>query len=243
MAHTDSTAAATGPDISTSPRDLRSFWRILLAVVAVVPTTAKGIWYVLIPINQDADFQDTVASYAAHRSLVTGLQWLDALFMVTLVPAVLAVAWTTRRRAPRLTTAGLLLAGGGLLTGLTLLGGPNTPALLTVQHDLDLATMSKLYDALDGDPVTLAAGGLFLIGIVVGLGLLGGALWRSRVAPAWMGIALMVGGITHPFLPGHVAQGIGLLVASAGFAGATLALLRLRDDEFDLPAVAATRAP
>ena len=241
MARTDTTAAATGLDTTTSPRDLRSFWRIVLAVVAVVPTTAKGIWYVLIPINQDADFRDTVASYGAHRSLVAGLEWLDAVFMVTLVPAVLAVAWTTRRRAPRMTTAGLLLAGGGVLAGLTLLSGPNTLAMLTVQHDLDFATMSKLSDVVEGDPMMLAAAGLFLSGIVFGLALLGGALWRGRVAPAWMGIALIVGGITHPFLPGHVAQGIGLLVASAGFAGATLALLRLRNDDFDLPPVAATR--
>jgi hypothetical protein len=52
-----------------------------------------------------------------------------------------------------------------------------------------------------------------------------------------MGIALMIGGITHPVLPGHVAQGAGL-IATAGFAGATLALLRLSNDDFDLPPAA-----
>jgi hypothetical protein len=34
-----------------------------------------------------------------------------------------------------------------------------------------------------------------------------------------------------------MAQGIGLLVAAAGFAGASAALLRMRNDEFDLPPV------
>jgi ABC-type uncharacterized transport system permease subunit len=71
--------------------------------------------------------------------------------------------------------------------------------------------------------------------------LLGLALWRSRVAPRWMAIALIVGGVTHPFLPNHVIVGIGLLIAAAGFAGATVALLRMRNDEFDLPPIAMSK--
>jgi hypothetical protein len=46
----------------------------------------------------------------------------------------------------------------------------------------------------------------------------------------------MVGGATHPFIPSHIGQGIGLLVAAAGFTGASITLLRMRNDEFDLPA-------
>jgi hypothetical protein len=53
-----------------------------------------------------------------------------------------------------------------------------------------------------------------------GLLLLGIALWRSRVAPAWMGIALGLGGFTHPFLPGHVLAGLGLPPLSASPARA-----------------------
>ena len=70
---------------------------------------------------------------------------------------------------------------------------------------------------------------------MVGLPLLGIALWRSRVAPRWMASALIIGGATHPFLPNHVVAGIGLLVAGLGFAGATRALLRMTNDDFDLP--------
>lgn len=72
-----------------------------------------------------------------------------------------------------------------------------------------------------------------------GLLLLGIALWRSRVAPAWMGIALAVGGFTHPFLWGTILTGVGLLVAAVGFAGASVALLRMSNDDFDRPAVPA----
>jgi hypothetical protein len=78
---------------------------------------------------------------------------------------------------------------------------------------------------------------LFILAITFGLLLLGIALWRSRVAPAWMGIALAVGGFTHPFMPTHTAAGVGLIVTAIGFAGASIALLRTPNDAFDLPPV------
>lgn len=71
--------------------------------------------------------------------------------------------------------------------------------------------------------------------------MLGLALWRSRLAPRWMALALIVGTFTHPFMPNQVAAGAGLIVAAIGFAGASLALLRMSDDEFDLPPRRAAR--
>ncbi|WP_169984388.1 hypothetical protein [Microbispora sp. H10836] len=98
-----------------------------------------------------------------------------------------------------------------------------------------MTTMAEIQKAMEDDPVQLAAGLLFILGIVAGPLLLGLALWRSGAAPAWTGILLAAGGFTHPFMPGHVASGVGLLVTAVGFAGASVALLRMRDDEFDLP--------
>src|SRR5258706_13564647 len=141
-----------------------------------------------------------------------------------------------RAGLPPLAGAGAVIALHALLAVIALLSGVETPAQVTVQHNLDINAMSALDQALQKEPLLAIAGLLFIVGIVFGLGLLGAALWRSRYAPAWMGIALMIGGATHPFIPGHVGQGIGLLVASVGFAGASVALLRMRNGEFDLPA-------
>ncbi|WP_248960759.1 proton-conducting transporter transmembrane domain-containing protein [Sphaerisporangium perillae] len=230
------TTTAAGPSAARPLRDVRGFWRVLLAVVAPLPMIAKGVYYLLSPVEGGAEFKDTVAAFAAHPQLADTLKWFDAVFVAGLVPATFAVAWAARRGAPRLTTAGALIALVGFLAGVSLLGGVLTPALLTVQHDLDIDAMAKLDQAWNNEPLIMVAGLLFIVGIVFGLGLLGAALWRSRVAPAWMGIALMAGGITHPFVPGHIGQGVGLLVTAAGFAGASVALLRMRNDEFDLPA-------
>lgn len=227
--------AADAVTAARPPRDVRGFWRILLAVIAPVPILAKGIFYVLSPVEGDADFKESVAAFADHQQLLSAMKWLDVVFVVGIIPAIFAVSWVSRRGAPRLTTAGAFIALLGFFAGLTLLGGVQTPALVTVQHDLDVDTMAQLDQALHNEPLLGIASLLFIVGVVFGLGLLGAALWRSRYAPAWMGIALMVGGATHPFIPGHVAQGIGLVVAAVGFAGASVALLRMTNDQFDLP--------
>ena len=124
----------------------------------------------------------------------------------------------------------ILLAGSGNMAGTISL------ERLAVKEGLDQATIDKLAIALEEHPINQIAGLLFILGITFGLLLLGLALWRSRVAPAWMGIALAIGGFTHPFLPGHFIAGLGLLVAAVGFAGASYALLRTRNQDFDLPA-------
>ena len=48
----------------------------------------------------------------------------------------------------------------------------------------------------------------------------------------------MRGGATHPFLPTSVGQWLGLLVAAAGMAAVSVALLQMPDAEFDLAPLA-----
>jgi len=223
------------------PRDRRGFWRILLAIIVVLPMPSKGIYYLLTPVGGDATFQESVTSFEAHRGILETLKWFDAVFVVTLIPATIAVAWVARRGAPRLTTAGAVIALTGFLIGMPLLGGVMTPALVTVQHDLDVTAIAAVDNALHHEPLLGIASVLFIVGIVLGLGLLGGALKRSRSVPAWVGLAVMIGGATHPFIPNHIGQGIGLFVAAAGFTGVSVALLQMTNDEFDLPAASLAR--
>jgi hypothetical protein len=215
---------------------------LVLAVIVPLPMLAKGVYYMLTPVEGDVTFKDSVTAFEAHRDILETLKWFDAVFVVTLVPATIAVAWVARRGAPSLTTAGAVIALTGFLVGLPLLG-VETPALVAVQHDLDLTSVAALDEALHHEPLLGIASLLFIVGIVFGLGLLGGALKRSRAVPAWVGIAVMVGGATHPFIPNHIGQGIGLFVAAAGFIGVSLALLRMSNDEFDLPATTHEGAP
>ncbi len=228
-------ADVTAAEARRSVHDTRSFWRLLLAVVVPLPFLAKGAYYVLVPVDGDADFAATVGAFEAHRGLLETLKWLDAAFVVLLLPATVAIAWVARRGAPRLTTAGAAIALAGFLFGLSLLGGVETPALVTAQHDLDRSSMSALDRTLTHEPLLGLASLLFIAGVVLGLGLLGGALLRSRAVPVWAGLCVLLGGATHPFLPTHVGQGAGLWVAAVGCVGVSAALLRMPDDAFDLP--------
>lgn len=215
--------------------DVRRFWRILLAVIAPLPMLANAIYYLFSPTDGNASFEQSVTAAIAHGDRMTALEWIQIPFVSLLIPATFAVAWVARRGAPRLTTAGALIALTGFCVGFGGLPGTVSLANLTVNQGLDPAAVSKVSVAMEDHPITQLSGLLFIAGITFGLLLLGIALWRSRVVPAWMGIALAIGGLTHPFLPGHIAQGIGLLVAAVGFTGATYALLKMHNDEFDLP--------
>ena len=243
MSATTEPAPLASAASASQPRDRRGFWRILLAIIVVLPMPAKGVFYLLTPVAGDVTFQESVSSFEAHRGILETLKWFDAVFVVTLIPATIAVAWVARRGAPRLTTAGAVIALTGFLVGISLLGGVMTPALVTVQHDLDVTSMAALDGAVHHEPLLGIASLLFVVGVVLGLGLLGGALTRSRSVPAWVGLAVMVGGATHPFIPNHIGQGIGLFVAAAGFTGVSVALLRMTNDEFDLPAGSFANAP
>jgi hypothetical protein len=158
-------------------------------------------------------------------------------FLLFLIPATAALAWTTRRSRPVLTTVGACVSLLGFLAAFPLLPGGDSFAWVAVQENFDVATVTRFDEALWAQPIVGVAIILFLSGLVIGLPMLGVALWRSKVAPAWMAWCLILGTVTHPFIPGHTAQGIGLLVGAVGFLGVSRALLRMPNTDFDLPAV------
>ena len=154
-------------DQTASRRDTRTFWRLLLAV-APLPMLCMGIVYVLKPFEGDAPIADTVADIAAHRQLYEVIMWLGLPFLVGLIPAVIAVAWVTRRRTPVLTTVGAAWTLLGCLSAFPLLVPDDLLAYLAVTQGLDVATVAALDEAWWALPVTGAAALLFISGIVVG---------------------------------------------------------------------------
>ncbi len=223
---------------TATTRDTRRLWRVLLAVLAPLPMLGMGLGYVIMPFNGGDDIATTAAAIAAHPGRAAASFFLSVPFLVFLIPATIALAWVTRRHAPRLTVAGAGVALLGFLAAFPILPGDRMYAQAVVDEGLDVRTVQALDDALWAQPLVGGTILLFLAGLVIGLPLLGIALWRSRTAPAWLAACLIAGTATPPVLPGHVAQGIGLLVAAVGFLGVSRALLRMRDDDFDLPAVA-----
>jgi hypothetical protein len=81
----------------------------------------------------------------------------------------------------------------------------------------------------------------FLIGITIGRILLGIMLWRSRIAPRWMAIALILAAPVEfvPITGSNLQPALSWTLTAIGYAAASLALLRSGNDDFDLPPLAA----
>jgi hypothetical protein len=232
-------AGATATGVQRA-RDPRTFWRVLLAVAAALPFLAKGIEYAITPLRGGEDFADTVAVVEAHPALFAVDSLLNAIFVVGLIPATIALAWVTRRRTPMLTAVAGILSLVGFFAVLGHGVDDIAMARVTAAESLDVAAVARLNEAWWATPLPSVTVLMFLVGLVIGLPLLGLALWRGRVVPRWMALCLILGTVTHPFVPGHVAAGVGLVVAGIGFLGVSRVLLRTSNDQFDLPPVPRT---
>ena len=211
--------------------DDRGFYRKALAAVAPLPMLAMGVNYLLLDLPGSGPFNDIVASAARQESVLVAMSWVTLLFFAFLIPAVLAVVTVSRLRAPLLSAAGAVLTVPGFAVGFGTGPDDTQLALLTHQENLDAATVASLDNAMWGVPAVGLAALLFILGITIGIPLIGVALTRSQVVPKGFGVALIVGGFTHPFMPTHTLAGIGLIIAAVGFAGASIGLLRLGNEE------------
>lgn len=143
----------------------------------------------------------------------------------------------SRRGAPVLTTVGTILAFAGFTA--LFAGGPASDLIpyLTATESLDRATAYQLGSGLELGPHAAVTGIIFVLGHLVGTVLLGLAMWRARVAPAWLALGLAVSQPIHLI---SVMTGlrpldlVGWGLTAVGFGAASWALLRMRNDEFDL---------
>lgn len=234
MTQTTSSQTAVGKKTTkkTRPREDRGFYRKALAIVAPLPLLAMGANYLAADVPGNGSFGEVLDAARRQESLLVVMSWVTMLFFAFLIPAVIAVAAVTRKRAPRLTAWGIALTVPGFALGFSMGPGDTGLALLTVQKHLDVPSMNALDKAIRQTPTLGVSSLLFIVGIVIGLLLLGIALAKSHVVPVWFGVALAFGGFTHPFMPTHTLAGIGLIIAAVGFSGASLGLLRMSNDEF-----------
>lgn len=215
--------------------DLRRGTRWLAAlVIPIGPVAVAVLRYVLpyVTVDDPATIVQKVVSHPGRQSLVL---WLGFAAILTLVPGVLWVGRLTRRRAPTVTAAALLLAVPGYLS-LTWLIGSDVLLWSGVRHGVDPGVLARMYES--GHATSNIAAGLFVVGHVLGTVLLGIAMWRSRSVPRWAALMTLVS------QPLHLVAAVILVSPSldliawgmnaVGFAAAAVAVLRLHDAAWDL---------
>jgi hypothetical protein len=182
-------AANTRPP---APRPIRLTAPILMPLAPAL-MLVSGLFLSLDP-GTLSEAEMTAAVYAdpSRQGLLVWSGFLEAL----LFP--IAVIWAggaTYARAPRLTTAAMILAVPGYLSLTWLVAGSDAIIWYGATHGLDQDLVTNM--AWGVHPAFLAALGIFVIGHTLGMVLLGLAAIRSRAIPLWAGVGLAVSQPIH----------------------------------------------
>lgn len=232
---TTMTAGSPANQATVRP-DTRTVRRVAAAVLLPLGPLSIAILRAVLPYSTADDVPEQVAHTAAALGRMDAVLWLSLLGIVTLIPSMLAAARLARRGAPVLSllSAGLLVPA---FSALFFFAGD--PTLRVVASGVvDPAAAAAVLDAQFGlGPVTAAAA-LYIAGHIVGMVLLGAALWRARAVPAWAAAAVIASQPLH-FVFAVVAPNAALDaaawgLAAAGFAAAAVRVLRTPNGEWDV---------
>jgi hypothetical protein len=218
-------------DAGTLPSRHAGLDRRALAVLMPVGPLAIGVVRAILPYDTDDSNTVMATKVAAHQGTESVVIWFTLLALFTLIPGVIALGMLARRHAPRLGTAGLVISFLGFASLFwSNVAGSDNVALAAARIGTAPGSTGRLLDSLGNiTPVGLASD-LFVIGHCVGLILLGIALWRGRAVPAWAALAVGISMVIHfvfaVVVPVHLLDGLGWVIAAAGFGAAALALVR-----------------
>ena len=166
-----------------------TFRRNATAAGLVTTATLSLVSVVLQPAFPDG-FEQRLAAIDEDgaRSAVSAATF--ALAQLPFVVAVLGVAHLLRGRSPGVATAGASLGVLGAF-GHAVFGGIALVYVTMASDEANRAAYAGLMQQVEESPVMVFAA-MGLLGTVLGLLLLGVALWRSRLVPRWIPAALWV---------------------------------------------------
>lgn len=216
--------------------DIRTLSRVTAVASLIIGPLAMAIPTTYTESGAAAAGQLKLAAAHMGQAGLANAMLLPALFIV---PAMIYAARLARGRAPR-----LAFIGGGISALAWFCGIAGVGAVdLMVYHGVgvtDRAAVADLIDRVTGDPVNGTLTVLFVLGHVIGMVVLGIALWRSRAVPVWGAAVFILYPIVH--IAAHVIGSValdnasGILLFISGLVCA-VAVLRKPNAEWDLPTV------
>lgn len=233
-----STSSRTPPTVRTV--DTRTVRRVGAAILLPIGPLSVALIRGLLPYQTTDDTAAMLGSVAADQARTDAVLWISVAAMLTLVPSALAAGRAAQRRSPVLALTGLCLLVPGYTTLFFAAGDAHLRSLTAEGVDAGSAVLAaEAHTALA--PVTAAAG-VFVVGHVLGMVVLGAALWRARAVPAWAGAAIIASQPLHVVfavvVPDPLLDSLAWGLAVIGMAAAAVRVLRTSDDDWDLaPAV------
>jgi hypothetical protein len=221
---TTSSHAPTAAEQARGPR----VGRALLAASALLGPLLLALAVGTLPYGTDESTKEIVAAIADDEGMVQLSQWGWALGLILLVPGTVGVGLLAMTRSPKLGLWGMAVFGTGLLAIAT------TPNLdqVTLGGLAKGVTQEALVGVTDGT-YELAVNAVptlyFVAAHVVGAVLLGVALLRGRLIPAWaswvliLSMPVSVVGFVAGIMPVAV---VSFVMLAVGFGAAGLVVAR-----------------
>jgi hypothetical protein len=220
--------------------DTRRFRRWAAAVLLPLGPLSVAILRGILPYYTADDTPTIIRRVTAQPGREMAVLWLVVVGLATLIPSVLAAGRLASRRAPVLALIGVGLLVPAFAALFFASGDQVLPAL--TDGTVNQATAVRLYDAMNAEGPLSQALGFFVSAHIIGFVVLGFALWRSRVVPAWAGVAVVASQPLHVFfaivVPNHPLDACSWGLAALGFAAAAVRVLHTDDDSWDLPPLA-----
>jgi hypothetical protein len=171
-----------------SDRTVPRPFRVLVAASLVAAAGLSLVWVALEPPFPDGYAARLAAIEEAGPSAAVSA----FLFTVNQLPwlvAVLGIAWLAHRGAPRTSVAGGILATLGAF-GHAVYGGAMIVSVLMAQDAAHRPAHAALLEDMEHSPLLMVFAAAGLAGTVIGLTVLGVALWRSGEVARWVPVAL-----------------------------------------------------
>ena len=227
-------ATATSRTAGSVSRQHAGFDRRALAVIMPIGPLAIAIVRGILPYKTTDSNATLAAQVASHQGTETLVVWLTFIAMLTLIPGVIAVGLMARRGAPRLGTVGLVLTFAAFMSLFwSTVAGSYNVALAAARIGVSPVLTGRLLDSMGAVPAIGLGSDLFVIGHILGLVLIGIALWRGRVLPSWAALLIAASQILHfifaVIVPVHALDGVAWGLTAVGFAVAALTLVREPD--------------
>lgn len=160
-------------------------WRTREVVVGVfcliVGSVGQLVQILVSPVSSAGKAAENVAAATASPSAMSLAAWLDLTTVVCFVPGLLVIGYLAGARTTRLGFVATLVVVGTTLPGVAYVLAPDAMYAAAAKGTFPAAAI----DTYAGLPVVGTSTIVFLLGHVLGIILLGVALWRAGRVPAW----------------------------------------------------------
>ncbi|MDZ5619304.1 DUF4386 family protein [Nocardioides bizhenqiangii] len=205
----------------------RAGWRRVLAVAAPLPWLLLAASNAVTPDDLGGSYATQYDAFADHPAAAGAAVAFAILCAITLVPSAIAMYVALRSVAGRAAT----LIGGLWIVGACCGAAAASMQLITyvaTQNEIDRASVIALNEAIESSSVYLVILP-FALSIMLGRILLGVVLWRTRMAPRWMAVAIVAAVPVEWVLGaaiGNAGPALAYVLTAVGFASASVALTR-----------------